>query len=66
MLDHECIAGQARYVRICRKRGLDPVEQEQALLGIAKEFLPECALAVLAGETATAEYWAWVLDQMEE
>ena len=43
------------------------VEFEHHTLGIGREFLPECALAVIADrDAATVEYYEWLLDQANE
>ena len=41
----------------------EAIEAENQALSIGSEFLPECARTVLAGGDATAEYYAWLVDQ---
>jgi hypothetical protein len=45
----------------CAEVGTDPVEAENAVLSIGREFLPPHARAVLLDrESATVEYWQWL------
>lgn len=47
--------------------GADHVEFESRCLSIGSEYLPECALRVLADrDDDSAEYWGWLLDQHAE
>lgn len=41
----------------------EAIEAENQALSIGAEFLPECARTVLAGGDATAEYYAWLINQ---
>ena len=43
-----------------------PVEDENALLSIGREFLPPCARVVLDGGAPTVEYWRWVTSQVRQ
>jgi hypothetical protein len=46
--------------------GSDPITEENAILQIGREFLPECALVVHDGGEATVEYYEWLLTQTEQ
>ena len=39
-------------------------EFENQVLSVDKDFLPDCALAVLKNKTATREYWEWLTEQL--
>jgi hypothetical protein len=54
-----------RYFALFRSR-FDAGEYEQRVLAIGREFLPECALAVLDGGDATDEYWRFLAEQYEQ
>jgi hypothetical protein len=42
------------------------IEFEHQTLSIGREFLPACAVQVLDGGLATAEYWQWLTEQVEK
>ena len=46
--------------------GSDALAEEQAILSIGREHLPECARAVLDGGEPTEDYWDWLRSQTEE
>lgn len=46
--------------------GSDPITEENAILQAGREFLPECAIAVLDGGESTVEYWEWLTEQTRE
>jgi hypothetical protein len=43
---------------------LEAVDFECSALSIAREFLPPCALDVLAGRGDSPEYWTWLVGQL--
>jgi hypothetical protein len=57
-------AAYLRFVETCKRRRLSPIEQEHAILAIGREYLPDCAKAVLDGGDSTVEYWDWLLGQL--
>ena len=59
-------AGRQTFIDCARACGSDPITEEQAILSIDCAFLPPCALAVLDGGEATAEYWAFLIEQVEQ
>lgn len=42
------------------------IHYENAALSIGHEYLPACALLVLADGGDTPEYWQWLCDQVDE
>jgi hypothetical protein len=54
------------FVDLVRSIGSDPIAEEQAILSIAREFLPACALAVIDGAEPTEDYWAFLISQTEQ
>jgi hypothetical protein len=57
---------RAEYAALCRELGTDAVTEENAILSIGHEFLPPCALAVLAeSDAATVEYYEWLTEQTQ-
>lgn len=59
----DTIITRVQYARFCEAIGLDPISEEQAILSAGREFLPDCAQAVLAGGEATEGYWAFLAEQ---
>ena len=56
-----------RFVDACVDAGSDPITEENAILQVGREFLPEFALAVLhETNEPTAEYWAWLTESVEQ
>lgn len=51
------------FFAVCAKIPADPVNEERRILSIGREFLPPCAIVVLDGGEATAEYWEWLCEQ---
>lgn len=44
----------------------DAIEFENSTLSAGREFLPACALLVLDGVTPSADYWTWLIGQVDE
>ena len=55
--------GRAAFFALCEECGTDPVTEEQAILSVAREFLPPEALAVLDGGEPTLAYWEFLAGQ---
>lgn len=55
-----------RFVAYCRDTDMCPIEQENAILSIGREYLPACARAVLDNTAKpTAQYYYWLLSQTD-
>lgn len=44
----------------------DAIAFEEQVLSIGREYLPECAHAVLDGGEANSDYWTFLASQIEE
>jgi len=52
--------------RACFETLSEAVDFENQVLSIGREFLPECAIDVLDNDLVTAEYWDFLISQIEE
>lgn len=57
-------AARNTFANYCREIGSDPVSEENAILSVGLEHLPQCARDVIANpDAATVEYYNWLLEQ---
>jgi hypothetical protein len=56
---------KARFFAVVDACGSDSMAEEGAILSVGHEFLPACAIVVLNGGKATADYWEFLTEQTE-
>jgi hypothetical protein len=57
---------RAEIVALAESFGSTGVDEENAILSVGHEFLPACALAVLADrDSATVEYYEWLTGETQ-
>ena len=60
-------SARTAYAVLCASFGTDVTAEENAILSVGREFLPPCALAVLADrDAATVEYYEWLTMQTQQ
>jgi hypothetical protein len=65
----ESALARSQFESACTDAGSDMITEEQAILNIAREFLPKCALLVLDGQDLTpaqeVAYFEFLTEQVE-
>lgn len=57
---------RARFLALAESFGSTGVDEENVILSVGREFLPACALAVLADrDAATVEYYEWLTEETQ-